>query len=573
MRYRQIVCPILLASLAAIALPTTLTAATASYEVTINTSPLISHPAGPFYLFFSMIDSSGLSDGNNTVTISNLNFSDGSALGNPSLFGGVTGDLGSMVSMTDTGTLNFFSEAFSAGQSLRFTVTVTNNQDDGPIPDGFALYILDNSGRPIPTLSPGSDYFIGLALTVNGGTPQIFGSDHSRPPSVGNPISIAPPTLSSPDTIPPVTMAVFSAQPNAAGWNNTNVVVALNSADNEPSGTGVQQITYSATGAQTIASTVVPGASASFTITTEGITTVTFFGTDNAGNVETAKTLTIKLDKTAPSINCGAPDGLWHASDVSILCSSSDALSGLANPSDAGFSLSTSVAIGTETSNAATGSRSVCDVAGNCSTAGPVTGNMVDKKPPTINVSSPTSGGSYLLNQAVNANYSCTDGGAGVVTCTGTVASGSPIATAPIGSKTFTVNATDNVGNVAPAQTVSYSVAYAVCLLYDPTRAVQSGSTIPLKIQLCDANNADVSSSTVVVHAVSLVQTSTNASEALQASSNANPDNDFRFDATLGPTGGYIFNLSTKGLTTGSYQLTFTASGDPLPHVLNIQVR
>jgi len=142
-----------------------------------------------------------------------------------------------------------------------------------------------------------------------------------------------------------------------------------------------------------------------------------------------------------------------------------------------------------------------------------------------------------------------------------------------VGSKTFTVNATDKVGNVAPVQSVSYSVTYGVCLLYDPTRAVQSGSTLPLKIQLCDANNTDVSNSTIIVHGVSLVQTSTNASEILQASGNANPDNDFRFDPTLGPTGGYIFNLNTKGLTTGSYRLTFTATGDPLPHALSFQVR
>lgn len=299
---------------------------------------------------------------------------------------------------------------------------------------------------------------------------------------------------------------------------------------------------------------------------------------DLVGNVEAAKsvaeaTTQVLLDTTPPSINCGAPDGLWHSSDVSIPCTANDAESGLANPSDANFSLSTSVPVGTETSNATTGTRTVCDVARNCATAGPITGNMVDKKPPSINISSPTTGGSYLVNQAVNANYACTDGGSGVATCTGSVASGSPISTASVGSKTFAVNASDNVGNVAPLQLVSYSVTYALCLLYDPTRSVQGGSTIPLKLQLCDANNTDVSSSSVLVHAVSLVQTSTNSSETIQASGSANPDNDFRFDPTLGPTGGYIFNLSTKGFTTGSYQLTFTAGADPLPHALNFQVR
>jgi hypothetical protein len=49
-------------------------------------------------------------------------------------------------------------------------------------------------------------------------------------------------------------------------------------------------------------------------------------------------------------------------------------------------------------------------------------------------------------------------------------------------------------------------VGYAIRQLYDTTRAVRSGSTLPVKIALCDANNNDVSSSGVVVHATSLVQ-------------------------------------------------------------------
>ena len=371
---------------------------------------------------------------------------------------------------------------------------------------------------------------------------------------------------------PPTTMASLSPSPNGAGWDNSNVTVTL-AATASATGASVKQLSYSATGAQAIASATVSGGSATIVVSNEGVTTLNFFATDSAGDIETAKNVTIRLDKTPPSINCGAPDGLWHAADVSIACSASDAGSGLANGSDASFSLSTSVPAGTETANAATGTHSVCDVAGNCATAGPIAGNMVDKKPPSISMSSPANGSSYLLNQAVNANFSCTDGGSGVAACSGTVASGSGIDTASVGSKTFTVNAADNVGNVASPQSATYSVGYGVCLLYDPTRAVQGGSTIPLKIQLCDANNADVSNANVVVHGVSLVQTSTNASEVLQASGNANPDNDFRFDSTLGPTGGYIFNLSTKGLTTGSYLLTFAAGADPLPHVLSFQVR
>lgn len=371
---------------------------------------------------------------------------------------------------------------------------------------------------------------------------------------------------------PPTTVASLSPQPNGAGWDNSNVTVTL-TATAASAGATVKQITYSETGAQALASTTVNAPSVQILISTEGVTTLSFFATDNAGNAESPKSIAIRLDKTAPSINCGAPDGQWHATDVNISCAASDAGSGLANVSDATFSLSTSVPAGTETPNAATGTHPVCDVAGNCTSAGPIAGNMVDKKPPSINIASPSSGAAYLLNQAVNASYSCNDGGSGVATCSGTVVVGSPVDTASVGNKTFTVNATDKVGNAAAPQSVSYSVAYGVCVLYDPTRSVQSGSTIPLKVQLCDANNADVSNSLIVVHAVSLVQVSTNSSEVLQASGNANPDNDFRFDPTLGPTGGYIFNLSTKGLTTGAYLLTFMAAADPAPHTLPFQVR
>ena len=51
---------------------------------------------------------------------------------------------------------------------------------------------------------------------------------------------------------------------------------------------------------------------------------------------------------------------------------------------------------------------------------------------------------------------------------------------------------------------------------------------------------------------------------------NANPDNAFRYDATLG---GYIYNLSTKGLTQGTWKLTFTVAGDPVEHSVTFGVR
>jgi len=441
------------------------------------------------------------------------------------------------------------------------------------------------------------------------------------------------------DTTPPVTTALVSPSPNANGWNNSNVTISLASVDNV-GGSGVTQITYSATGGQTVASTIVPGAAASITISTEGVTTITFFGTDIAGNIETPKTLTIQLDKTRPTISgsrtpaanangwnntnvtasfacsdslsglapgsppspttlateaagqsfngtcqdlagnsatitvsginidktpptitalrmpaanangwnntsvtlnftctdslsglaAGSPpastilstegagqsasgacqdlagnsasttasginidmhaptfacvppaaNNVWHITNQSFNCAAVDSLSGLNSTSPASFVLATSVAAGTETANASTNSQNLCDLAVNCAAAGPISGNMVDLKPPAISITTPINGATYKGNQTVNAAYACTDLGSGVATCTGTVPNGSKIDTSPNGTsttKTFIVNAKDAVGNAA-TQLESYLVSCHYVALGVSPSTVPRGSKI-----------------------------------------------------------------------------------------------
>jgi hypothetical protein len=166
-------------------------------------------------------------------------------------------------------------------------------------------------------------------------------------------------------------------------------------------------------------------------------------------------------DVTEPQIQCTAPDGQWHAADVTLACTAADSESGLANAADASFSLSTGVTPGIETDNATTGSRSVCDVAGNCATAGPFGGNRVDKKSPTIAVTSPPSNAAYRVGEVVYAAYACADDGSGLHSCSGPVGSGAAIDTSAPGIKTFTVQATDHVGNQR-----STSVTYRVGCSY-----------------------------------------------------------------------------------------------------------
>jgi hypothetical protein len=110
------------------------------------------------------------------------------------------------------------------------------------------------------------------------------------------------------DTVPPITNAVAAPPPNDAGWNREDVTVTLTATDE---GTGVEQIAYRLTGAQTGEDTVI-GAQATVQVTADGITTVHYRATDKAGNVETERTLVVRIDRTAPAVSCTvSPSELW----------------------------------------------------------------------------------------------------------------------------------------------------------------------------------------------------------------------------------------------------------------------
>jgi hypothetical protein len=109
---------------------------------------------------------------------------------------------------------------------------------------------------------------------------------------------------------------------------------------------------------------------------------------------------------------------------------------------------------------------------------------------------------------------------------------------------------------------------FNICLVYDPTKAVKSGATYPIKIQLCDVNGNNVSSASIVVEAVGVTQVSSTSTAEVITSGEANADNNFRFD-----NGAYILNLKTTGLSTGVYNLNFTAGMDPVLHSVQFQVK
>jgi hypothetical protein len=263
-----------------------------------------------------------------------------------------------------------------------------------------------------------------------------------------------------------------------------------------------------------------------------------------------------KVDKQAPSVTCGAAGGVWHASNVSINCTAIDGGSG---PASQNVALATSIAAGIETPNASTNSAQLCDAANNCSTAGPLGGNMIDRKPPSISISAPAAA-SYLLNQSAASSYGCSDGGSGSASCSGPVASGSNFDTTSVAAKSFTVTATDNVGN-STNSAVSYSVNYAsggMCngnaghsilqpVNVDGSSVFKQGSTVPAKFRVCDANGNSVGAAGVVA-SFNLVQTMSGTVVATinEPVDSTTPDANFRWDSSAMQ---WIFNINTKLLT------------------------
>jgi microsomal dipeptidase-like Zn-dependent dipeptidase len=364
--------------------------------------------------------------------------------------------------------------------------------------------------------------------------------------------------------LPSITLSLDPPVP-ASGWYQTepSAVAVASAAPGAPS---IADVQISSTGAYVAGPVVSLGSIGSLSVQADGLSVVSATARDRLGRTPVSPaTVTARVDRLAPEVTCGTADGLWHGTNVQISCTATDATSGLAVPEDGSFLLTTSIAAGIETDNASTGTRTVGDVAGHSTTAGPVTGNKVDLKAPAIALALPAS--PVTLGAQVAASYTCSDFGAGVDACAGPVANSAPLDTSSVGTKTFVVNASDKVGNLSSASG-SYRVTFDVCLLYDPAKAHKSGSTVPIKVQLCDASRANVSSAAVVLHATEVNRLTSAATGVLDDSGNANPDMDFRFDDGL-----YIFNLKTTGFSRGTWQLKFTASGDPSVHAVTFQVR
>ena len=109
------------------------------------------------------------------------------------------------------------------------------------------------------------------------------------------------------------------------GWNQADVAVTLAPIDNL---SGVKTTNYTVDGGA-VQSGTTP------TLTGDGTHSLVFWSTDKAGNEEQHKTIEVKIDGTAPSIDVGysrpfdAPG--WYSDNVAVRFSCQDATSGIAS--------------------------------------------------------------------------------------------------------------------------------------------------------------------------------------------------------------------------------------------------
>jgi hypothetical protein len=195
---------------------------------------------------------------------------------------------------------------------------------------------------------------------------------------------------------------VITCTPTPSTWLHDEAVVTCTSTD---SGSGLAdpaQVKFS------LQTTVTDGTS------TTAAKTNSAKVCDQVGNCSTVGPLgPIQIDRQAPAVHCVQPTG-WHGgASLAVHCTTSDPAggSGLANSADASFDLTATIAAGSQSSAASTGSRTICDVAGNCATAGPITGIELDDQAPLITCQ-PTS--TAWSATAVHVDCVAADAGSGV---------------------------------------------------------------------------------------------------------------------------------------------------------------
>jgi hypothetical protein len=268
-------------------------------------------------------------------------------------------------------------------------------------------------------------------------------------------------------------------------------------------------------------------------------------------------TMTPVVDGAAPSItpNVGGTVGAngWYTSDVTVGFTIADPSSRVNSQSGCTTSI-----INTDTA----GTALTCTANG---IGGPWSSTVTIKRDtarPAAAIVTPTSGQSFTVGSVANANYSCQDSLSGIGSCIGSTANGAALDTSSVGSKTFTVIATDNGGNVLQVNN-SYSVVGSASDTTPPTIAAivigtvgDNGwyrSNVSLNWNVLDNQSAvtathgcGAASVTRDTNGAAFTCSATSAGGTTSQSINIKRDDDAPFSVILWPLDGQTFRQNEK---------------------------
>ncbi len=215
---------------------------------------------------------------------------------------------------------------------------------------------------------------------------------------------------------------------------------------------------------------------------------VTIFVTATCGlGWAVAVPATAAAETVPPTITITSPtEGQFYALNAPITGAFS-----CADPGGSGVNLCGRIGPAESTATAGAHTYTVFASDNDGNTATKVVNYFVDATGPTITITAPTDGQHFELGATLSASFSCADtGGSGVATCV----AATPLDTS-IGTHTYTVNATDNVGNPS-SKSITYTVDPDTT---DPTITINSptdgqhfalGATITADYDCADAGGS-----------------------------------------------------------------------------------
>ena len=178
----------------------------------------------------------------------------------------------------------------------------------------------------------------------------------------------------------------------------------------------------------------------------------------------------------------------------------------------------------------------------------------IDKNPPEIVLTHPSDGAIYFKDQQIVSQWSASDDLSGLKSATASVDNGQPIDTSTTGLKELEVTAEDFAGNKT-TQKINYSVIYFYSSLFDENKkhdqGYKAGSGLPIKFDI-QAEGMDLGQIEARLYLVPVINGIVGNKIPAFSKGKANDENIFRYSDSEDQ---FIFNLDTKGLSSGIWQL------------------